>query len=182
MAGILRADTARLNTIKSQDSDVTAMTIDTSGAVLKPNLPYFLVQSPTADATYTNQVIPYNNVIEDQGNNYDTTNYCFTAPITGVYMFSFTCNGMTTGADRAYIQRANNGSTYYNIDSRGETQYGETSNQGLHARGSAAVSDYYYMGLQVPLKVNSGGKVRVRVNAGSVNTFHANFFTGYLIG
>ena len=175
-----------VNTIEAQtykyDSDTTGMTIGSAGDVLKPNLPYFLVQSPHADATYTNQVIPYSNVIVDQGSNYDTTNYCFTAPVTGVYMFSFTCNGITTSADRAYIQRANDGSTYYNIDSRGETQYGETSSQGLHARGSASLSDYYYMGLQVPLKVNSGGKVRVRVNVGSVNTFHANFFTGYLIG
>ena len=33
MAGIVRADTLRTNTIKSQDSDVTAMTIDGSGNV-----------------------------------------------------------------------------------------------------------------------------------------------------
>lgn len=182
MTGILKVDQIQNNTGTNVMTFDTAGNASAAGLITKPNLPYFLVQSQHVDVTYTNQVIPYSNVIVDQGNNYDTTNYCFTAPITGVYMFSFTCNGITNNADRCYIQRANDGSTYYNIDSRGETLYGETSTNGLHARGSAAVSDYYYMGLQVPLKVNSGGKVRVRVNAGSVNTFHANFFTGYLIG
>ena len=34
MAGIVRADTFRMNTIKSQDSDVTAATINSSGVML----------------------------------------------------------------------------------------------------------------------------------------------------
>ena len=180
MTGILKVDQIQNNTGTSVMTFDSAGNASAAGLITKPNLPYFLVQSPHTDVTYTDQVIPYNNVIEDQGNNYDTANYCFTAPITGVYMFSFTCNGMTSGADRGYIQRANDGSNYYNIDSRGETY--NSANQGLHARGSENNSNYYYMGLQVPLKVNAGGKVRVRVNVGSVNTFHANFFAGYLIG
>ena len=52
MAGILRADTARLNTIKSQDSDVTAMTITAGGVITASQRPRVMVQGRNTSAAY----------------------------------------------------------------------------------------------------------------------------------
>jgi len=177
MASIINVDKVR-----ATGSTTDALTIDSSGRVLTPARPYFLAQAVHTDTEYSNEVIPFPNVIENDGGHYSTSDNAFTAPITGLYLFSYSVNGFSSNADRAYIQRANNGSTFYNIDSRGETYAGETSFQGLHARGSENVSSYDMTVMTVPLKVDANGKVRIRVNAGTVKQFHANFFSGYLIG
>ena len=91
MAGIVRADTFRTNTIKSQDSDVTAMTIDASGRVLKPNQIHFHVR-PTTSISLTegndHQTIIMGTAVRNIGNAYSTTTGIFTAPIAGVYLFA----------------------------------------------------------------------------------------------
>ena len=182
MASILNVDQIR------NAAGTTAMTIDSSGnitasgRILTPTRPYFLAQAVHSDTSYTNQVVPFPNVIENDGSHYSTSDNAFTAPVTGLYLFSYSVNGYTTGADRVFIQRANDGTNYYNIDSRGATYANETSLQGLHTRGSENVSSYDMTVLTVPLKVDANGKVRLRINNGTVRLFHANFFSGYLIG
>ena len=172
MSSILKVDTIQ-NT-----GGTTGLTIDSSGRVSLNVIPYFLAQSVHTDTTFTNQVVPYANVIENDGNCYSTSDNTFTAPITGLYSFTYSVNGITSSADRVYIQRAQDGSNFFNIDSRS----GQTTTNGIHTRGSEDVASYDQTVLTIPLKVNANGKVRIRVSAGSIRNFHANFFSGYLIG
>ena len=48
MAGIVRADTFRMNTIKSQDSDVTALNINTDGTVSRSVVPSWQLRPDSA--------------------------------------------------------------------------------------------------------------------------------------
>ena len=176
MASILNVD--QINNA----AGTTALTIDSGGRVITSVRPYFLAQAIHSDTSYSNQVVPFPNVIENDGSHYSTSDNAFTAPVTGLYLFSYSVNGYTSGPDRVYIQRANDGTNYYNIDSRGATYANETSTDGLHSRGSETSDSYDMTVLTVPLKVNANGKVRIRINAGTIRLFHANFFSGYLIG
>lgn len=94
MAGIVRADTFRTNTIKSQDSDVTAMTIDGSGNVsFTAPATNILSDSGWITATlnsgYTHYADPYGpvkyrkigNIVNIQGiTNENTVGVAFTLP------------------------------------------------------------------------------------------------------
>ena len=91
MAGIVRADTFRLNTIKSQDSDVTAMTIDADGRIATPARPGFaayLTASQSFTAAGDAQTLIFTATTHNEGNCYNTTTGAFTAPITGLYFFA----------------------------------------------------------------------------------------------
>ena len=176
MTSVLKVDNIQ------NSSGTSAMTIDSSGRILTPTRPYFLAQGIHSDASYSNQVVPFPNVIENDGSHYSTSDNAFTAPVTGLYLFSFSVNGYTTGADRVFIQRSNDGTNYYNIDSRGATYANETSTDGLHIRVTEDTPSYGQVILTLPLKVDANGKVRIRVNQGTIRQFHANFFSGYLIG
>ncbi|MAD24676.1 MAG: hypothetical protein CMO44_10950 [Verrucomicrobiales bacterium] len=95
MAGIVRADTFRTNTIKSQDSDVTAMTIDGSGNVsFTAPATNILSDSgwitPTLNSGYTSYNSPYGpiayrkigNIVNIQGiTNEAASGVIFTLPV-----------------------------------------------------------------------------------------------------
>jgi hypothetical protein len=62
------------------------MKIDGSGRVTKPYQPAFHARS--AGGAFTNQVISFGVVNENEGGHYNTGNSRFTAPVAGRYMFS----------------------------------------------------------------------------------------------
>lgn len=76
-----------------------ALTIDSSGRVAQPALPYVMV-TISANVTVTPDVkVPFNSVLNSSGISWDTTNYTFTVPVTGVYH----CSGaVRTNGDRSY--------------------------------------------------------------------------------
>jgi len=106
MAGIVRADTFRMNTIKSQDSDVTAMTIDGVGRISLPTHVMFqcyLRGAPNgayttgtpSTLTATSSGLSFSSSTEwvcvdthvNNGNHYSTSTGRFTAPVNGTYKF-----------------------------------------------------------------------------------------------
>ena len=70
----------------------TAMTFDTNGIITKPLQPAFLVKPDgnssalTADSYFT---IEFDSEIFDNNADFNTTNYTFTAPVTGRYQLNF---------------------------------------------------------------------------------------------
>ena len=118
MASILK-----VNTIQDATNSNTAMTIDSAGRILYPARPHALVDLG-GDASYPavadTATIPFDNVVyETGGSNYDTSNYRYVAPITGLYQicFSTILDGVTTL--NLYL-RVNNGiiHRWYIADSR----------------------------------------------------------------
>ena len=74
---------------------VQAMYWNETGEVQAPSQPSFYAYPTTAStsilANSSWQVLPFNAVGWDIGNNYDTTNKRFTAPVAGRYLFTWMC-------------------------------------------------------------------------------------------
>ena len=64
------------------------MRVSENGHVTKPSNPMFQARNSTAASTTINAgVIPFQTVINNIGGHYNNSNYRFTAPVTGTYLF-----------------------------------------------------------------------------------------------
>ena len=75
-----------------QTNTAEAMRIDSIGAVTKPLQPAFLVQPTSAQNNIShgsNVTVVFNNERFDQNADFNSSNYTFTAPVTGKYFFSY---------------------------------------------------------------------------------------------
>lgn len=95
MTSILKVDTIQ------SSGGTGALTIDSSGRVAQPALPYAMVNASDATPTVTpNDVVPFNNVVSSRGIVWDTSAYSFTVPVTGIYGFS---GNVRLNANRDYV-------------------------------------------------------------------------------
>ena len=83
-----------------------AMTIDSSGRVLTPARPAFYATrtSNWNDISSAIQTIPFDTENFDVGSNYNTSNYKFTAPVTGIYSFSWHIRLQNIDTASSYFQ------------------------------------------------------------------------------
>ena len=84
MSSILKVDTIQ-NTVGT-----TGLTIDNSGAILRPVLPYGQASKGGIAQLPTNKIIIGTNVISGGGLTVDTTNHRMIVPIAGLYAIGFT--------------------------------------------------------------------------------------------
>lgn len=175
MAGIVRADTLRTNAIKSQDSDVTAMTIGTSGSAtfLQP----ILQSSVVAFAAYggaeqngdTAETLDFTSTTYNYGNNFSTTSSTWTTPVAGVYYFSFSL--MCYNSEHSRCQFSKNDTLI------SDQFYASTaSNPGAYTRNNGEII--------VEMALNDTMKVRRNTSASTTEGAHQNYrhFTGMLLG
>ena len=142
--------------------------ISSAGLVTMPNQPAFSVGNGAASTGPG--TVPLKNIIFDDGSNFNTSTYRFTAPIAGRYFFSFYDNVLANSTASAIFRfRVNN--AY-----RGAFYYQSTKTTGL----------YYMVSFQQVIKLNAGDYVDVE-NASvdspdyGSDTSWGNF-SGYLIG
>ena len=109
----INAVTLKSTTIQHTNG-TTALNIDSSGRVTKPNHPYFYVRSGRQGDGFTDVVYPFNTIVHNDGNCF-SLNTRFTAPVSGIYLFS---------TSPSYKQSDRSWTVYFRING---SQYAETS-------------------------------------------------------
>ena len=111
-------DTLRFNYNGAGNDEVV---LDTTGRMTIPNQPSFQAYGASQWQTVTSgntQVIALNVAASNIGNDYNTSNYRFTAPVAGQYLFSINCycrlETHDDDSNHAYIFLQKNGVTYIN--------------------------------------------------------------------
>lgn len=146
--------------------DGERMRINSTGAVTKPFQPAFIAKGLATQTTHTaNQVIVFNTAAYNVGSGYNTTNGRFTAPVAGIYHFSY----------HIYLNPGNTSTPV-----------------GFYKNGTL---DIFYlpgiavngMGLTALISLAANDFVDVRVTAGGGNVIVFNNgdhtqFRGYLVG
>ena len=95
-------------------SDVTAMSIDSSGRVTKPVLPCanvsFTSGTLSANTANTDAVMICNVANLNQGGHYNTSNGKFTCPVTGIYQVTaYTMDANSSASGAVYLRVKVNG-------------------------------------------------------------------------
>ena len=85
------------------------MRVDSNGQVTKPNQVSFAAYVGSNAYGLHNQIFPFNNTKHNIGNHFNTSNYRFTAPVAGRYLFNFHSIFQTNGQHDIQI-RVNNSS------------------------------------------------------------------------
>lgn len=147
-------------------------TVNTSGQMLVPNQPAFSATRNAGDVTYNTEIL-FEDVSVNTGNCYNPATGRFTAPVTGVYMFS--CFGMSANlVNVMWLQIRKNGSVYGNFNP-------------YHENNNAGVSKYLHAGGTFIMQLNANEYASVYTGNNTGITMYGqgnghNGFCGYLIG
>jgi len=94
----------------SHTNNTTAMTIDSSGRILQPNLPcWFAERTSSFSSTTSFAEVVYNLAHINRGSAYNTSNGRYTVPVTGIYQVSWNDIGdvdQTVYRSRLYVNGA----------------------------------------------------------------------------
>ena len=162
MASILK-----VNTIQDATNSTTAISVDTAGRVTTPARPsFFAYENSGGNVTAATNTIPYATTHHNTGSHYETSTSTFTAPVAGLYYFDHNFfSGSSTTTRSGYYK---NGTAVGNSS----FPFGGRANASNNQMGGGS--------LTINLEVND--TILVKVYAGEVSNFYANYFLGYLIG
>lgn len=160
-------------------SGTTAATIDSSGRILTPARPAFHVRYSAANSAGVQGDIVFNEVDFNTGGHYSTSNGRFTAPISGLYWFSF--QSLTAGTTGGGTVPANTAASV-RFDKNGSG--GSWSPKAYVYDASSA--DYSYINLTHIIELSANDYIQVNfTELYSYTDGSGNFdptFQGYLIG
>ena len=152
------------------------LTITSDGYATKPNLPAFVAHSETSGSGYqnTSDVFPANATNHNQGNHFNTgssgvSKHSFTAPVDGVYLFTFSSlNSNTSNTSRPMFYV--NGSSTYNGIKHGLSN---GDNNGSNTNVTSSL-----------IKLSANDYVQVKSQNGNLYyyDYQHSTFTGCLIG
>ena len=173
------------DTIK-HSGGTTAMTIDSSGRVTKPQLPFFHVEAFTATSSNASQtgVLSFNSVVTNQGSHWNSSQNRFEVPISGVYQFNFNGFGSRVAAggvmnsttdNQVILQKSTDSGGNYTTASAGGYGYFNSGN------------GYINLSFGISLALNTGDYIRFNsikayVFIGTKADNYVASVSGHLIG
>jgi len=168
MSSVLKVDAIQ-NT-----AGTSALTIDSSGRVTKPQHPSFMVNyNVTWESLALNAVVPFDTdsggALFNNGNHFNTSTNAFVAPVAGVYSFSlniYTANSDTANTFGPFL----NGSAVQLVGAGLYVQHGEDS----AADETASTTFLLNLALNDSVKIHALGTSDIYGRAST--------FCGHLIG
>jgi len=159
-----------LQTSASAGSPAEALKIDTAGRVFKPRQVSFIATG--SNGAYVNtSPVPFPNVVQNIGSHYNNSNYTFTAPVAGTYLFHLHM-GLTQGHNNNQLY------PWFNVNGSNTTYVYQSINAST-AHSNANMTQIF------PLSANDTVKVTFVVS-GSSGQYYNNSsecrFMGYLLG
>jgi hypothetical protein len=154
-----------------------AMNIDAAGHVTKPLQPAFSASSGTQNNMAVGAYVDiiYSTEIFDNNADYNTSNYTFTAPVTGKYHLSFFVNLIA-------VDTAGMNYTWFTIDTSNRDYRADIINSNIgesdlaiHGFGGTVVADMDASDTAKITFYQDGGTAQADVDANS-------YFSGYLLG
>jgi len=169
MASILK-----VNTIQDATNSNTAMTIDSTGRILTPARPSFRAQPSSEITNQTSGDIIFGEAgandeathgCHNVGGHYSTSTGKFTAPVTGIYFFSF--SAMTYGENDCEVELLLNTQRVVKFN----------------ANVTNDESNYESIGGSIVIKMSASDFLHPKVAGGNFhgNTDHSQF-SGFLVG
>ena len=159
----------------------TALTIDENGIITAPLQPSFSVkpnaQQSNVAADNSQTVIQFNNEQFDTNGDYDTSNYRFTAPVTGIYQFNLTLRMDNLDASANYY------SIFFSFPTGRFAPFlfdpNLASNSDVNIPYFPAV-----LALTIDLDANDTIDARIQQSNGTAETdiITDSFFSGFLVG
>ena len=185
MSGIINATNLEVANIKDSTGTNTAMTVDSSGRVTTPQLPFFhVIRSNSGGSISIGGVITFDSPVTNQGNHWDTSGNYFLVPVNGVYQFNFSAIGAGSGATTVPV----GGEVQVLLEKSTDngSNYSEIINGAYHYTGSGAtLLPNITFSASVLLAQND--RIRININKGYVyastaaNKYNVTL-TGHLVG
>jgi hypothetical protein len=166
-------------------NNVSAMTIDSSGRVAQPQLPFFhVIRSNSGGSISINGIITFDSPTTNQGNHWNTSGNYFLVPVAGVYQFNFAAIG--AGASAAAVPVGGEVQVLLEKSTDSGGSYSEIVNGAYHYTSSGAtLLPNITFSASVLLAQND--RIRINNNKGYlyVSTLANKYtvtFTGHLVG
>jgi len=167
-----------VNTIANL-SGTTAMTVDSSGFVTKPNHPAFVVRPSATQENITPAgwvTVSFASTVYDPNSDFDFSNMYYVAPVSGVYIFTANIRLQTVDSAGSYYQSRVNVSSPANIYYYELIDISRFSADLSYYTPNGAVIAYVNAGANVKLEIYQGGGTQ-QTDIGIDTTF-----SGALIG
>jgi len=157
--------------------DAERMRIDNSGRVTKPYQPSFESYLGSSWYLADSSYVPFNTMTYNTGNHYDASNYKFTAPVDGKYLFYIhTYTSVTNGAVRAFHFKWNvNGNQYRDLTHGG---YSSDGGYAYHPPVTGTIILNLSAGDYVQVYFSGGGYSGGNVYLGSNNSYWGGCLLG----
>jgi hypothetical protein len=131
--------TLYVDNIYSKTGTAQALTIDSSGRIFTPQRPAFYIRKTGTTYTYGTSPIPWDDVVFDTANAWNSSSYRYECPVAGLYWVNISVHNTTNQITSAFVRKSGGNYLFgFNANTAGNTE----GNLVISALMECTASDY----------------------------------------